>query len=173
MALEENLLKKDAFYLHASCVCFRENAVLFTAPSGTGKSTQAGLWENCFQAEIINGDRTIVRREADGWYASGSPYAGSSRIYKNRRAKIRAIIVLEQNSENVLRRLFGAAAFSALYRETLMNTWNAEYMETVSELLLSAAGQIPMYHFACRPDYAAAEMVKDALFHESGEEGGE
>ena len=164
MALEENLLKKDAFYLHASFVAFQEAGILFTAPSGTGKSTQAELWKKYFHAEIVNGDRVIVRKEAEDWYAYGSPYAGSSRIYKNKRMKIKAIIVLEQSAENLLSELSGAPAFSALYRESLMNTWNTDYMNAISGLIFEAASEIPMYCLKCRPDYEAAKSVKEALF---------
>ena len=43
-ALERRMLQKDSFILHSAYIRHRGRAILFSAPSGTGKSTQASLW---------------------------------------------------------------------------------------------------------------------------------
>lgn len=164
LALEEGLLENNAFMLHSSFVSWLGNGILFTAPSGTGKSTQADLWQQYEDAEIYNGDRTIVRKIDGVYHGFGSPYAGSSGIYRNETAPIRAIIVLTQAPENHIERLTGTNAFVPLYRETLMNTWNPAYMEKMADLLMDAASSIPIYHLACRPDQGAVDLVKKTLF---------
>lgn len=166
MAFENPLLYYQAFFLHSSFISWQNNGILFTAPSGTGKSTQADLWKKYEDADIYNGDRTIIRKIDGKYYGFGSPYAGSSGIYRNESAPIKAIVVIEQGPDNVIRRLHGREAFLPLFRETLMNTWNKEYMEKMTDLLMDAAYQIPVYHLSCRPDQDAVNTVKNEILQE-------
>lgn len=166
MAFENPLLYYQAFLLHSSFISWQNNGILFTAPSGTGKSTQADLWKKYEDADIYNGDRTIIRKIDGKYYGFGSPYAGSSGIYRNESAPIKAIVVIEQGPDNVIRRLHGREAFLPLFRETLMNTWNKEYMEKMTDLLMDVACQIPVYHLSCRPDQGAVNTVKNEILKE-------
>lgn len=166
----ENFLDFSGFYLHSSCVSLAGKAVVFSAPSGTGKSTQAALWERYLGAETLNGDRTILRREAEGWRCYGSPYAGSSDIYKNESVALGAVVVLAQGAENNLTRLTPGEAFVALYRETVQNPWNRDYMEKMSALLERAVLETPVFRLICRPDREAVELVHRAVFGEGGAE---
>lgn len=166
MAFENPLLYYQAFILHSSFISWQNNGILFTAPSGTGKSTQADLWKKYEDADIYNGDRTIIRKIDGKYYGFGSPYAGSSGIYRNESAPIKAIVVIDQGPDNVIRRLRGREAFLPLFRETLMNTWNKEYMEKMTDLLMDAACQIPIYHLSCRPDQDAINTVKNEILKE-------
>lgn len=166
LAFEDVLINHQAFILHSSFISWQNNGILFTAPSGTGKSTQADLWKKYEDADIYNGDRTIIRKIDGKYYGFGSPYAGSSGIYRNESAPIKAIVVIDQGPDNVIRRLRGREAFLPLFRETLMNTWNKEYMEKMTDLLMDAACQIPVYHLSCRPDQDAVNTVKNEILKE-------
>ncbi len=90
------LLNFDAMILHSSFVICDGHAVLFTAPSGGGKSTQARLWEQYKGARIINGDRAVIKRCADGWYAYSLPLCGSSGICLKRSAKLATTAVVKK-----------------------------------------------------------------------------
>lgn len=166
LAFENVLINHQGFILHSSFISWQNNGILFTAPSGTGKSTQADLWKKYEDADIYNGDRTIIRKIEGKYYGFGSPYAGSSGIYRNESAPIKAIVVIDQGPDNVIRRLLGREAFLPLFRETLMNTWNKEYMEKMTDLLMDAACQIPIYHLSCRPDQDAINTVKNEILKE-------
>ena len=101
--------------LHASFVSTRYGGLLFSGVSGIGKSTQADLWQRYEGAELLNGDRTVLRRMDGVWTAFGSPYAGSSNCFVNESRPVRAIVLLSQGSACSLRRLSPAAAFRGLY----------------------------------------------------------
>ena len=83
IGLETLLLQHHGLLLHASLIKYNNICLAFAGPSGIGKSTQADIWQQRFAAEIINGDRAAIRKEEDRWIAYGSPYAGTSGIYKN------------------------------------------------------------------------------------------
>ena len=112
IGMETLLLQHHSLLLHASLIKLKGKALAFAGPSGVGKSTQADIWRHYLGADIINGDRAALKKEADGWYAYGGPYAGTSGIYKNDRAPLAAIVLLEQAEESHLRRLTEAEAFS-------------------------------------------------------------
>lgn len=163
LAFETVLCQFQGFILHSSVVSYQGKGILFSAPSGMGKSTQAELWEKYKQAEIINGDRACIRRIDGRFFAYGSPLAGSSGIYKNQRIEIKAIIILKQAKENSIRKLCAGEAFCCLYRETLINMWDKQFVIAVTGLISNLIDCIPVYELACRPDEDAVNLVYDKV----------
>lgn len=162
--LELLLTKLGIFSLHSSLVRRREgDAILFTAPSGTGKSTQAGLWEQFAGAETLNGDRSMIRRVDGVWTAFGSPFAGTSGIYRNEHAPIRALIVLRQAPENTIRRLSLAEAFRAIYSESVVPRWHQDAHQRVISLVTEIVSEMPVYLLACTPDERPVTLLRNTL----------
>ena len=162
--LELLLTKLDVFSLHSSLVRRSGgDAILFTAPSGTGKSTQAGLWERYAGADTLNGDRSMLLRVDGVWRAFGSPFAGTSGIYRNESAPVRALIVLRQAPENTIRRLSVAEAFRAIYSESVMPRWHTEAHQHVISLVTEIVSEIPVYLLACTPDERPVTLLRNTL----------
>lgn len=163
IGMETVFLQFHGLMLHASFVRWKHQGILFTAPSGTGKSTQAGLWEEYEHAEIINGDRAGLRLQDGHWEGYGLPYAGSSGIYRNESAPVKAIIVLRQAKENQIRLLRPGESIKHLYPETTVHRWDKRFTETAVDLLTSLTAMVPVYLLECRPDRGAVELVKNTL----------
>lgn len=164
LAVERVMLDYDCFQLHSSVISVNGQAILFSAPSGTGKSTQADLWKKYEQAEIINGDRGLIRKKEEGFIVYGSPYAGSSQIITTLCAPVRAVVVLTQASQNKITRLKQSDAFAKLYQETTVNSWNSQFILRIMDLLNVFVEQIPVYQLDCLPDQGAVELLKEELF---------
>lgn len=163
IGMETLLLQHHSLLLHASLIKYKGKALAFAGPSGVGKSTQADIWHNYLGAEIINGDRAALRKEGDGWYAYGCPYAGTSGIYKNDRGPLAAIVLLEQAEENHLRRLTEAEAFRCIYQELSVHHWQRRFVAKATDLCLQLLAETPIYLLECRPEESAAELVKKGL----------
>lgn len=163
IALEALLLREKRAVLHAACVETPLGGLLFSGPSGIGKSTQAALWEQYAGARLINGDRTIVRPSPAGWLGHGSPYAGSSHCFVNRSTPVRAVVLLRQGSACRVERLPLPAAFRALYANATVNSWNSAYVARISALLSDMAAQTPVYRLTCTPDRAAVDTLMQEL----------
>lgn len=159
LAIENVLCNFHGFILHASIVSYKEQGILFSAPSGVGKSTQAQLWETYKNAEVLNGDRAFIRKKNEEFWAYGSPLAGSSGIYRNEKVKIKAIIILKQAKTNTIRKLSARESFLYLYRETLINMWDKEFVTTIVGVLSELIAYIPVYELACLPDEGAVDLV--------------
>ncbi|MDO4169636.1 MAG: hypothetical protein Q4D45_06995 [Lachnospiraceae bacterium] len=166
IALDSLLLNHQGLLLHASFIRWHGKGLLFSAPSGTGKSTQADLWVKYEGAEIINGDRAGLRKLEDGWMAYGLPYAGSSGIYRNESAPVTAIIVLRQAKENRIRSLRPAEAIRYLYPEIIVHQWDKEFVDQAMDLLTELVSHVPVYLLECLPDQGAVKLVKTTVFGE-------
>lgn len=160
--LSEFLIRYDAMILHSSVVDYQGKGIVFTAPSKTGKSTQAELWRTIKGAEILNGDRTILRK-SDCYMAYGSPYAGSSGIIRNEKVELTAIVVLRQAKQNSIRRLATKEAYLCLLSEFSVSGWNKNILGNQSEWILQLLQQIPVYRLDCLPNEGAVDVLYNEL----------
>ena len=164
--LENFLMSHERILLHASFVKYDNQGILFSAPSGTGKSTQAELWRKTLDAEIINGDRAALSFEDGKWTAWGIPYSGTSGICKNEDAELRTIVILRQGPENKIEKINGVSALKHLYPEISMHPWDRHYVEKAMELLQNLISHVPIYLLECLPDESAVRLLKRTLEEE-------
>ena len=162
-ALEHLIVRNRGFIFHCSYIEHNGKAILFTAPSGTGKSTQAELWAEHRGAKIINGDRAAVRLTDSIILAEGIPFAGSSKYCNNKNLPIQAIVYLGQASTTAIRKLRGYEAFSKIWEGISVNTWDKTDMELVSDVVQKVAESIPIYHLTCTPDESAINALEEVL----------
>ncbi|MGN1183134.1 MAG: hypothetical protein ACI4SR_09030 [Faecalibacillus sp.] len=162
IGLENIFMKFNAFILHSSCLNWNNKGILFTGPSGIGKSTQANLWEKYEGAELINGDRTIIRY-LDGWNGYGSPYAGSSRCFKNKKVQINCIVVLNQDKTNTIKQLKSIEAFKKIYSQMIINSWDKMFVDKIIHFINDLINDIPVYYLSCTPDHRAVELLKSTI----------
>lgn len=160
---ERLLMQKRGIMLHAALVDWNSKGILFVGPSGIGKSTQAQLWTALEGAQILNGDRAILRYQDGQYVAWGSPYAGTSRIYQNRCVSVETIVILSQGPENILKPVGGVQAISKILRECTALTWNHAFMSSLMDELMSIVQKIPVYHLTCTPDHRAVDILKQEL----------
>lgn len=163
LGFEALLIHKKRLYFHAACIETHLGGILFSGPSGIGKSTQAELWCKYRDARQINGDRPILQRTDDGWLAWGSPYAGSSRVYVNDSCSVTAIVMLRQAKECSLRRLTAPEAFRAVWSGLTVHTWDEAFVTLACDLAMDLAAIVPVYEFCCTPDEYAVSYLEQAL----------
>lgn len=160
---EHHIVSRCGFLLHSSFIQWRDEAVLFTAPSQTGKSTQAALWSSLRGAEQINGDRAAVMVDKDGVRAWGIPFCGSSGISKNINAPLRAIVYLTQAPETSIVRLTGLRAFSRLWEGCCVNAWDRDDLQHCTDAVMKTITSVPVFHLACTPDESAVIALERAM----------
>ena len=163
LEVEHVAIENNGFVLHASCIEYQGEAILFTAPSGTGKSTQADIWNRHRGAEIINGDRIMVQILEEGIVIRGIPFSGSSGISKNRVLPLKAIVYLRQAPENRAAYLHGAAAFRRVWEGCSAQVWNREEMDKTTKTVLQTVTQVPVLLLECTPDVRAVETLEAIL----------
>lgn len=162
-AFHRQLLIRDACVLHASYIDIGGEAILFTGPSGIGKSTQAGLWVEHAGAQIINGDRALLRMIDGRWHVFGYPSCGTSGICINRTLPLRAIISLSQGIANTVAPLSAAGAIRTLVSATELYPWVQNEFELALRVATGIAAQTPILRLVCTPDINAVDVLKQYL----------
>lgn len=162
-SLEKHVLKEDALILHCAYICWNKEAILFSAPSETGKTTQAGLWEKYLHTRTVNGDRSLLSKKDGRWQAGGWPVCGSSEVCHNETMPIRAIVMLSQSKENRVTRLDPMQAFTEIFPQITLNRWNAEATTHGMDLIEDLIAGVPVYHLGCTISKEAVQCLKAEL----------
>lgn len=160
---EHLIAQNGGFVFHSSYIAHKGGAILFSAPSGTGKSTQAELWRTLRGAEVINGDRSAVCIREGQAVACGIPFAGSSQICRNAILPLKAIVYLAQAPETSIRKLRGAEAFRRVWEGVSVNTWDKDDVGKVMDAVQQTVMGVPVYYLSCTPDERAITALERML----------
>lgn len=160
---KEIFLRFGTLFLHASQIAWKGKGVLFSAPSGTGKTTQATLWKKCRGAEIVCNDRTLTRKVNGTWRTYGYPVDGSEPVCSSKVHDLGAVVLLEQGENNSVCRLRPSQAVPLLMRQVVIDGWNGKAREASMDLLLTMMEDIPAYLLTCTPDERAVNTLETKL----------
>lgn len=163
-AFYKQLLRFDGFMLHSSAVVLDGNVYLFTADSGTGKSTHTGLWLKQFgdRAYILNDDKPALRCIDGKWYAFGTPWSGKNNISVNTGELVKGIAVIERGEKNEITRLGGLEAIMAVMRQS-NRPRDPESRTLLMELLDKLLADVPVWKLRCNMDPEAAIVAYEAM----------
>lgn len=157
----------DGLLLHGALVEYRGEGILFTGPSGIGKTTQAELWQ-AGGGTIINGDKVLLRWMDGAFYGCGLPWKGSSPYCLSRNVPLRAIVALRQGEENHIQPLGELEAMEYVLPHIFLPRWDEKAylraLETVDRLLT----QVELQLLRCRPEAQAVAITKSALGWQPG-----
>jgi hypothetical protein len=158
-----HILFHQGIVMHSSAIKCNGKGIMFSAPSETGKSTQANLWKTFMGADILNGDRPTVRIVNDKPYVYGTPWSGSSSEYLNDCAPLNAIVMLEQASVNTIERLEGSEALAHIFPRCFLPYYDKRLMDLAIGNIENIINKVPVYLLKCRPDRDAVELVYECL----------
>ena len=164
-AFANRLAYLDGLVMHGSAIHYEGNGIVFSAPSGTGKSTHAGLWKKQYGERVghINDDKPAIRFDGDMPIVYGTPWSGKTDTNSNIKAPLKAIVFLEQAAENRIRPLSVSDAVFHIYRETVRPFYDEalglKVLETAERLIQS----VPVFLLECTISQEAVELVKNAM----------
>lgn len=157
------LLDFNGFMLHASCVEYKGNAYLFSAGSGTGKSTHTHLWLQAFEgARIINDDKPAIRRIAQQYFAYGTPFSGKHDENADAAVPVRAIVFIERAQKNSIAPLSVQEALPLFLSQTIRPR-TAKYMSILLDLLDGLLKTVPVFRLRCNMDPDAARISYEGI----------
>lgn len=164
LALERRQIRYDAFVLHCAYIEHQGKAILFSAPSETGKTTQGNLWGQYKGAKTINGDRALLQKVDGRWIARGWPVCGSSDVCNNISLPVHAIVMLSQGKTDVATKLSPMKAFSQIYSQITINRWNTTANIRCMDLLEVLVREIPVWHLSCTISENAVNTLANVLY---------
>lgn len=168
------LLKYRKCMFHGVAIVFRGKAYLFTAPSGTGKTTQYFLWKLLYENEIsiINGDKPILdfAEEEGTIIVKPSPWKGKEGMGSMESAPLGGIIYLRQGKENAIRRLKPKEAIVPVLSQFICSGDTKEQIQMMCHLEEQLLRTVPVYLLTNCGDEASAKMCYDTILQEVREE---
>lgn len=158
------ILYRNGIVVHASSIAWNGKGIMFSAPSGTGKSTHVKLWQDHLgtDVKIVNDDTPAVRLLNGKPYIFGTPWSGNG-TNCNIAVPLEAIVILEQANENQVKQLSAQEAILNLIPRCFIPYFNKDFIDTAMTVFEKIILSVPVYLLKCRPDKEAVEMIYQCL----------
>ncbi len=162
--IAEKMPDYDTFLFHGSCVAVDNEAYLFAAVSGTGKSTHARLWREYLgeRAVMVNDDKPLIRVNDSGVTVFGTPYNGKHRLGSNIFVPLKAICILTRDETNHIEKITKQQAYAKLLQQTYRPADPLQLAKTMS-LLDRLSDRVKLYLLGCNMDIEAAKISYEGM----------
>ncbi|MBR3740549.1 MAG: hypothetical protein IKN04_08825 [Clostridia bacterium] len=145
--ISEKMLAYDTFLMHGAVVATGGNAYMFTAVSGTGKTTHIKKWlKYVDDAFVVNGDKPLIKITDTQAIACGTPWCGKEGFGANAMVPLKAIVMMERGEENVMEKISFSQAFLYLLQQTYRPA-GADQMRKTLSLLSVLRDKVCFYRF--------------------------
>ncbi len=167
MMFMEIALYEGYLALHASAISYHGKALLFAAPSTTGKSTHARMWKELYldDVQFINDDKPLIFNHKGKLHVAGSPFSGKKVLNQNIIQPLKAIIFLSQGKIDELIKLDEQIAIKEIITNILRPkeelTWDIVF-KTITQI----TKQVPIFHLNATKSYDAVRLVQRSLYQE-------
>jgi len=162
--ITERLFDHNVLLFHGSVVAVDGQAYLFTAKSGTGKSTHTRLWRQLFadRAIMVNDDKPFLEIRDGFVVAHGSPWNGKHRLGENIGLPLRAVCVLERGENNQIHGIQPSEALHMLVQQS-SRPMNPSRLPKYLELIDRLGKKVSFYHLRCNMELEAAIVSYEAM----------
>lgn len=153
------LVRDGSFLLHAGGAIRNGRAFLFTGVSGAGKTTITRLAPS--DATLLTDEISYVRREGEGYYAYGTPFAGElAQSGENVRAKLGAVYILVQGTDNVIEDVSTEQATRTLLRNVLFFAEDSDLVQMMFHAICEFVERVPVRRLTFLPDARVWELIQ-------------
>ena len=162
--IAEQMITYDTILFHGSVVAVDGVGYLFTAKSGTGKSTHTRLWREYFRdrAVMVNDDKPLLHISESGVIAYGTPYNGKHRLGINISVPLKAICILTRASDNHIEPITRERAYTMLLQQVYRPADSILMMKTLT-LIDRLADSVGFYRLGCNMDISAAKVAFEGM----------
>ena len=156
------ILDYDTFLMHGAVISVENKGWLFTAPSGTGKTTHLRLWlENIQGSYIVNGDKPLIHI-GEEVTVFGTPWAGKEGMQKNTGVTLKGIVMLERSADNRIEQISFLEALPVLIQQAYRPNDKAELEKTLG-LIKKLSSRVAFWRLHCNILPEAATTAYQAL----------
>ena len=162
--IAEQLLEYDTILFHGSCIAIDGEGYLFTAASGTGKSTHTRLLREYLgeRAFMVNDDKPLLQIDHDQVIAYGTPWDGKHRLSRNTSVPLKAVILLSRSEKNYIAEISSQEAWPMLIQQSYTPTQDVK-MVHVLKLLNKMQNSVRLYRLECNMEPDAARVSYEGL----------
>ena len=159
MAIECMLARRGCVSLHSACIELDGEAIAFSGPSGTGKSTRANAWMEAFpDAKLVSGDRPLI--DVRNLQVYGVPWDGKEKCYRNVHYPIKAIFEVRRSDSTYIREMSYEQRRKLLMRQCFLPMWDTETAVIQMINIAKLAANAPILRIFCGPAATDAEALR-------------
>ena len=163
-AFAEFLFDYNILLFHGSAIAVDGDGYLFTAHSGTGKSTHTRLWKQVLgdRAVMVNDDKPFLELTANGVILHGSPWSGKHGLDANISVPLKGLCFLERGTENHIAPVSAETVLPMLQKQAyqpLIEAKEATFLHLVDRLSAS----VPLWKLACNKKPDAATLAFETM----------
>lgn len=160
---EPVLLLNGTPMFHGVAVEHSGRGIIFTAVSGTGKTTHADFWVENHGAIILNGDSPIINNTGEKPIIVSCPWCGSSKISVNKEVALDSVVVIKRGEANSIRRLSGFEAVGMLLSSIRYPAWDGNFVDIAFKQLERLCKSVNIFELTCLPEPEAAVVALDGI----------
>ena len=162
--IAEGLTAYDVLLMHGSALCMDGEAYLFTAPSGTGKSTHARYWREVYGERVwmVNDDKPLLRFLDGQILVYGTPWNGMHSLSRNASAPLKAVVALSRDETNWIRPLTPADAFGVVFKQAFSSR-DPAVMRRILEMEKKLLGSAKFYEMGCNQSPESSRMAYEGM----------
>ena len=158
------MVGKEVLLFHGSVIAVNGKAYLFTAKSGTGKSTHARLWRELLgdRATMINDDKPLIIAKENEIIACGTPWSGKHHLDSNQCVPLHGIAILSRSSNNRICMADPDSVWPVLLQQAYRPN-DPGQMKIVLQLLDRIRKNTPIWELQCNMALEAAQISYEAM----------
>ena len=162
--IAERMPDYDTILFHGSCVAVDRVGYLFTAKSGTGKSTHTRLWRELLRerAVMVNDDKPLIRMTDAGAVICGTPWDGKHRLSTSIAVPLKALCILERAEKNTIRKISAAEAYPMLLQQAYRPLDSMALDKTLT-LIDRLAASVSLWRLGCNTEIEAARAAYETM----------
>lgn len=158
------MINQDTILLHGSAIAVDGNAYLFTAKSGTGKSTHTRLWREVFgdRAVMVNDDKPLLKVQNGEVTVYGTPWNGKHHLGGNISAPLQGVAILKRGQENTI----APAKTEEVLPMLIQQSYRPEDPALMGKVLTSVdtlRKTVPVWELHCNMEQEAALVAYEAM----------
>ena len=165
--IAEALVPHGIILFHGSSLSVDGKGLIFTAKSGTGKSTHTRIWRRVYgeRVKMINDDKPLLGITDEGVTVYGTPWCGKHALGENTSAPLHAVSVIERSFENRISPLGKTEALLHLLSQTYRPRDGALVKTTLS-LLDKLLSRVKVYRLGVNMEDGAAIVAYRGMLEE-------
>lgn len=151
------------YALHSASNYYQEKAWLYSASSGTGKTTHVKLWEKLYAVPVLNGDLNLLGMEKDEVFVYGIPWCGTSGVYTTKKYPLGGIILLKRGTENRVCKLPQDERQLYTAQRMISPAWTEKQVDDSLLFAEKLSNRIPIRQLYCTQEPSAAAVMKEYI----------
>ena len=148
------------YVIHSASILHNGNAWLFSALSGTGKSTHTNIWHKLYGTPFLNGDLNLLAFDEGRPVVKGIPWCGTSGICTTEMYPLGGIFLLARNQNNYIEEMEPGAGVLGIQMRFISPKWNAKQAADSIDFARHIVEAAKVARLHCNMEDEAAEVCR-------------